>query len=198
MSTLDPKPKDTQPEEGRKISGHNYDGIEELDHSLPRWWINLFYLTIIFAVGYYFYYELGGGPSLNQEYLAAKSEYSYSQLSQKTAVKTATEDELRSFLKAPERIASGRAIFQARCLACHGAAGQGGIGPNLTDDYWVHGGKMTAILNTITNGVLDKGMPPWGPILKQDELYSVATFVKSLRGSNPPGAKAPQGELEKE
>jgi cytochrome c oxidase cbb3-type subunit 3 len=182
----------------QKMEGHSYDGIDELDNSLPRWWLNSFYLTIVFAIIYSLYYLTGEGPTLVKEYERAKSDYEYAQYSHKTTVKTATEEELRAFLKEPARIKAGREIFQSKCVACHGPQGQGGIGPNLTDDYWIHGGKMTEILSVVTQGVLDKGMPPWGSMLKQDELHSVVTFVKSLRGSNPPGAKAPQGVLVKE
>ena len=184
--------------EGHKLEGHSYDGIDELDNSLPRWWLWSFYLTIIFAIGYFAYYSLGNGPTLVKEYEDAKGEYDVAQSVKKESVKIASEDELKAFLKDPARIKSGHDIFQSKCLACHGAQGQGGIGANLTDDYWLHGGKLSEILKTVTNGVLDKGMPPWGQVLKQDELYSVAVFVKSLRGSNPPGAKPAQGELVKE
>lgn len=185
-------------EEGKKIEGHSYDGIDELDNALPTWWLNSFYITIVFALGYFVYYALGDGPSLQKEYEKEKNQYEYAQLSQKAAVKLASEPELRAYLKDGTRVQAGKEIFLSKCVSCHGERGQGGIGPNLTDDYWIHGGKMTEILNVVTNGVLDKGMPPWGPILKQDELYSVVTFVKSLRGTNPPNAKAPQGALFKE
>jgi cytochrome c oxidase cbb3-type subunit 3 len=183
------------PEEAQILEGHSYDGIDELDNALPRWWINSFYLTILFAAAYFSYYTLGDGPTLLREHDHTMKAYEISQLIQKGSVSIASEDELKAFLKEAPRIDAGREIFKNRCLACHGAQGQGGIGPNLTDDYWIHGGKMTDILTVVTNGVLDKGMPPWGAILKQDELYSVVTFVKSLRGSNPAGAKAPQGTL---
>ena len=184
--------------EGAKLEGHSYDGIEELDNALPVWWINGFYISIVFALGYFMYYSLGEGPSLVKEYERAKDKYEYAQYLQKGSVKLAGEVELRAFLKEPARVKAGREIFDAKCVSCHGAQGQGGIGPNLTDDYWIHGGKMTEILNTVMNGVSDKGMPPWGSLLKQDEVYSVVTFVKSIRGTHPSNAKAPQGELVKE
>ena len=190
--------KKQAPPEGHKLEGHSYDGIDELDNSLPRWWLWSFYLTIIFSIGYFAYYSVGNGPTLVKEYEDAKGEYEIAQSAKKDSVKIASEDELKAFLKDPARIKAGRDIFQSKCIACHGVQGQGGIGANLTDDYWLHGGKLSEILKSVTNGVLDKGMPPWGPVLKQDELYSVAVFVKSLRGSNPPGAKAAQGELVKE
>ena len=105
----------------------------------------------------------------------------------------AGEEELRALLSLPARVQAGKSIFQVRCASCHGAEGQGGIGPNLTDDYWLHGGKMTEIRDTVTRGVPEKGMPPWGALLKKDEIHSVVAFIKSIRGSQPPNAKAPQG-----
>jgi cytochrome c oxidase cbb3-type subunit 3 len=198
MSQKNDDSKEQGTSDGLKLEGHSYDGIEELDNALPSWWINGFYLSIIFAIGYFIYYSLGEGPSLLNEYKHAKSDYEIAQFYQKNAVKVIGEDVLRAFLKDPARIKAGQGIFQSKCVACHGAQGQGGIGPNLTDDFWLHGGKMAEILNTITNGVLDKGMPPWGPVLSQEEIYSVLTFVKSLRGSHPANAKAPQGALVKE
>lgn len=181
-----------------KLSGHNYDGIEELDNSLPKWWINLFYLTILFSAGYVVYYVLGDGPSLLKEYEIQKNKAELATLSQLSQVKVATEDELRALLKQPNRIQQGKAAFQVRCVSCHGAHGEGGIGPNLTDDYWIHGGKMTDIVRTITQGAADKGMPPWGPVISQEEIHSLSAYIKSIRGTNPPNAKAPQGELVKE
>jgi cytochrome c oxidase cbb3-type subunit 3 len=156
--------------EGKKIEGHEYDGIQELDNSLPRWWINLFYLTILFAVGYYGYYELGHGPSIQKEYRADQEAFDYARDRDRKAVTYVGEAELRKYAQDSERVRAGNAIFQAKCASCHGDHAQGGIGPNLTDEYWLHGGTMTAILNTVAQGVLDKGMPPWGAVLKTDEL----------------------------
>jgi cytochrome c oxidase cbb3-type subunit 3 len=101
-------------------------------------------------------------------------------------------------VKDSAKVKAGKDLFQVRCVACHGASGQGLIGPNLTDEYWLHGGKLTDISNTITNGVSDKGMPPWGPVMTADQIHSVVAFIRSIRGTNPSGAKAPQGELYKE
>lgn len=191
-------PKNGAPIESEEPEHHMYDGIEELDNTLPEWWINSFYITILFAIGYFTYYCLGEGPTLLKEYRHVKDAYEYAQLSTQNSIKVATETELRALLKDPSRIKEGRSIFQSKCTSCHGPQGQGGIGPNLTDDYWIHGGKMTDILSVVTKGVLDKGMPPWGSILKQEELYSVVAFVKSLGGTHPPNPKAPQGILIKE
>ncbi len=95
-------------------------------------------------------------------------------------------------------LAAGKEIFTKNCVSCHGNLGQGGIGPNLTDDYWLHGAGIENVGNTIYYGVTVKGMIAWGPLLKEKEIEQVAGYVISLRGSNPPGAKAPQGELVKE
>jgi cytochrome c oxidase cbb3-type subunit 3 len=95
-------------------------------------------------------------------------------------------------------VEAGRATYATTCVSCHGDKLQGGIGPNLTDDYWIHGRKMSKILAVIKNGVADKGMPPWGALLKKDELIGVVSYVTSLRGTGPAGAKEPQGELEKD
>ena len=182
----------------KKLEGHSYDGIEELDNSLPRWWLNLLYLTIAYSVIYFIYYSLGEGPSLTQEYEHAKSDFERAQLGVGSPSKGPTESELRALLKNPTRLKIGHDVFMMKCVSCHGAQGQGGIGPNLTDEFWIHGGMMTQIASTVTDGVLDKGMPPWGPLLKKEDIHAVVAFVKSLKGSNPKGARGPQGDLLKE
>lgn len=181
-------------------SGHVYDGIEELDHPTPKWFQSLFYVSILFGLGYFCYYTLGPGPTLLEEYNHAKlaEEYLFLEKQAKTGgSKKLSEGELLSFVKNPEKIKLGASVFQSKCVSCHGAQGQGGIGPNLTDDYWIHGGKLTEILEIITNGVLDKGMPPWGSVLSEEEIQAVTAFVRSIRGTHPPGAKEPQGVLVK-
>ncbi|MGK5082487.1 c-type cytochrome [Bdellovibrionota bacterium FG-1] len=172
----------------------DYDGIEEHDNFLPRWWLGILYGSIIFAAGYFAYYSLGTGPSLVQEYAADMRSIEQKKAAVGSSAKAMTEDELKTYIKQPEHRALGQQIFQGKCLPCHGPQGQGNIGPNLTDDYWIHGGQLTDIVKTITTGVADKGMPPWGPLLKPDEIYSVAGYIRSLRGTNPPNPKAPQGE----
>jgi len=187
-----------QDEEGRPLTGHSYDGIEELDNSLPRWWLYTLYGTILFSVGYFAYYVVGEGPTLVKEYEHEKYQIEVADLSKANLVKVASENELRELLKNKDNINSGKSIFEVKCVSCHGSRGEGGIGPNLTDDYWIHGGKMTEIVQTITQGVLDKGMPAWGSILKQDEIHFVSAYIKSLRGTHPPNSKGPQGDLVRE
>lgn len=181
-----------------KSTGHIYDGIEELDHPTPNWFQALFYITIIFGVGYFFHYNLGEGPSLLREYerdQMAENYAIYEHQSKVGAPKELSEEELTAFLKDVEKQKTGQAVFQAKCASCHGAQGQGGIGPNLTDDYWLHGNKMTQVLATISKGVPDKGMPPWGAMMSAAEIQDVTVFIRKIAGSRPAGAKAPQGEL---
>ena len=180
-----------------KKTDHNYDGIEELDNSLPNWWLGILYGTIVFAMGYLFYYEIGEGPSLKKEYDLEHARLQYQAAVTGAGKKELTDNELKAILKDPSRIKQGETVFNSKCFSCHGAHGQGGIGPNLTDDYWIHGGRPTEIAATITNGVLDKGMPPWGALLKEEEIHSLVAFIHSIRGSNPANAKTPQGELVK-
>lgn len=187
-----------RPEEGRKLEGHSYDGIEELDHSLPTWWLASFYGTVIFAVVYFVHYSLGEGTSIQEEYDRARAQHDTAQLVSRASAPALSDADLTAIAKDPARVQAGVEIYRTRCLACHGDQAQGGIGPNLTDAFWLHGGKPAQILASITNGVLDKGMPPWGPQLKPEEIQSVTAFVLSVKGTRPTGAKAPQGTEEKE
>ncbi len=179
--------------EPHEIAGHEYDGIHELDNPLPRWWLISLYLTIVFSLIYFAYYTLGPGPDLNQELQTALQ-----RLEEKTphAAGGPDLDEVRlaALSQDPHELKEGQAVFEARCVSCHGSKGEGLIGPNLTDSFWIHGkGDLKDIARTIRDGVSDKGMPPWGGMLKKDELYDVAAYVKSLHGTNPPNPKAPQG-----
>lgn len=178
-----------------KGTGHIYDGIEELDHGIPGWFRALFFSTILFAAGYFFHFQLGDGASQEQEYQRKRvaDETAMYAARGSEPVKVATEDELRIWVKDEGRVKAGAQSYQTKCASCHGAKGEGGIGPNLTDDHWIHGAKLTEVLKSITDGVADKGMPPWGPVLGSDELRTLTAYVRSIHGTNPPRAKAPQG-----
>ena len=174
----------------------NYDGIKEYDNDLPKWWRALFYITIIFGVVYVIYYQFGPGLSSEERLARQLEEIREHNVVAHKALKETTGDELSELVKNPERLAQGKAVFAAKCGVCHGANGEGLVGPNLTDEYWIHGSKITDIKMTIENGVLDKGMLAWKGVLSNDEIDNVSAYIYSLKNSNPANPKAPQGVKE--
>jgi len=178
----------------QEIEGHEYDGIRELNNPPPHWWQLFFYISIAFAAGYWFYYEVLSGPSSDQELHKRLAEIQL--LQKKNEPAGADEATLKAAFASDDKKKLGAAVFTTRCVACHGPGGGGLIGPNLTDNYWIHGkGTLTDIYTVVKAGVLDKGMPNWGAVLTEDEMVNVVAYVKSLKGTNPPNPKAPQGEL---
>ena len=187
-------------EKDKLIKDHDYDGIRELDNPLPGWWLMTFYITIVFAVIYFAYYEFLGGPDSDQRLAAEMSHIRSEQkeATRETEEKMATKD-YAALVDNQEVLEKGKAEYMLKCMACHGDKGQGLIGPNFTDDYWIHGdGTVPAILKVMNDGVPDKGMPPWKGLIAPELQEDVAVYIYSLHGSNPPGAKAPQGvEIER-
>ncbi len=176
-----------------EIKGHSYDGITEFDNPLPMWWLWTFFITIIFAFLYYIHYEFAGGQTIQQELQVAMAEIEKAKGSAPQVMET--EENLAAEMKGDAVIALGAATFSGKCAACHGPQLQGMIGPNLVDKYWIHGkGTRMDIVKVIREGVADKGMPPWGTLLKKDELYAVTAYILSKKGSTPANPKAPQGE----
>lgn len=182
-------------EEKDLVIEHSYDGIKELNNPVPAWFNILFLVTIIFAIGYLFYYHIGGyGELQDQEYATemAKAKVDQAAYLEKSAN---TIDENSVMVdNTPTVLAEGKTIFNTNCVVCHGDKGQGIIGPNLTDEYWLHGGGINNVFKTIKYGVPEKGMVSWEKTLDPKQMSAVANFVLSLAGTNPPGAKAPQGE----
>ena len=183
-------------EEDEIILDHNYDGIRELDNNLPPWWLYGFYLTIVFAVIYMARYHIFNGDNQQQEYLnevaAAKIEIE----AYKKTAKNLVDVNTVTMLTDASDLTSGKKIFSERCVACHKADGGGGIGPNLTDDYWILGGGIKNIFKTISEGGRDgKGMIAWKQDLKPLEIAQVASYVMSLKGTTPAAPKAPEGDF---
>ena len=179
--------------------GHNYDGIRELNNPTPPWWRWAFYCSMVFAVVYLWRFQIAhSAPSQLEELAiaeadaaAAKEEYL------KNAANNIDENSV-TLLTGADDIASGQKIFSTSCAPCHGPQAQGVVGPNLTDDYWLHGGKIKAVFTTIKYGVPEKGMKSWKDDFSPKQLAQLASYIKSIRGSNPPNPKEPQGTLEKE
>ncbi|MEP2275146.1 MAG: cbb3-type cytochrome c oxidase N-terminal domain-containing protein [Reichenbachiella sp.] len=179
------------------VLDHDYDGIKELDNHLPPWWKYMFYASIVFAVIYLYMYHISGSlPLQTQEYEIAMAE---AQANMSSAEEGSSVDESNIvFSDDPVVLASGKTVYERNCVACHKAAGEGGIGPNLTDEYWLHGGSVQDIYNTVKNGVPDKGMIAWKDVLSPAKMNDVTSYIHTLKGTNPANAKAPQGELYKE
>lgn len=176
---------------------HDYDGIKELDNNLPTWWVYLFYGCIVFAFIYLIRFEIMGGD--NQE-MELKKEMAQAKIDVDEYMKNAPDlmsEKTVTLLTDPKDLANGKTIFTNNCAACHRADGGGQIGPNLTDEYWILGGGIKNVFHTISNGGRDgKGMIAWGKGgLKPKEIQLVASYILSLKGSNPQAPKAPDGEL---
>ncbi|MFD2721083.1 cbb3-type cytochrome c oxidase N-terminal domain-containing protein [Hymenobacter monticola] len=173
---------------------HNYDGIHEFDNDLPPWWKYGFYLTVVFAIGYVTYYHvLKTGQLQGAEYAA--------EMQQAAIVVASIPDDPNQLttytaLSAPAELSSGKSLFATNCAPCHGANAEGKVGPNLTDEYWLHGGEVNHVYKTIKYGVNGKGMVAWKGKLSSKQILQVTSYVLSLQGSKPANAKPPQGEKE--
>jgi len=174
---------------------HEYDGIVELDNNLPPWWKALFYITIFFGVAYLLHYHfLGTGDLQEAEY---EKEMAQAKVEVEAYLATSANnvDETNvTFVEGASRIENGQTLFVQKCSPCHGQAGEGGVGPNLTDNYWIHGGDIKDIFKIIKNGVPTKGMIPWKSQLSPSEMQDISSFIITLEGTSPPNAKEPQGE----
>jgi cytochrome c oxidase cbb3-type subunit 3 len=174
---------------------HDYDGIHELDNALPPWWKYGFYITIVVAFVYIILFHItGDGKNPAQEYMAemekAKIEKEVFEANNKDRI-----DEKNVPMADNAGIAKGKEIYESKCWPCHGKLGEGGAGPNLTDDYWIHKGSLNDIYNSLKVGYQDKGMQSWAKDYSPKELSFIASYVKTLKGTNPPNGKAPQGDL---
>ena len=176
-----------------RLLPHAQDGIEEYDNPLPGWWVWIFWVTIVFSLGYWAYYQLGPGPSVFAVYEAEMREAAARRPAAPT-VGAVSDQALLTLQKSAGALAKGKEIFAGKCMPCHGDRGQGTVGPNLTDDYWVHGGRPGEIYRTITEGVPEKGMVPWKTQLSPDEIAAVTAYIGTLRGTSPPKPKPPEGQ----
>ncbi|EDM43710.1 cytochrome c, mono- and diheme variant [unidentified eubacterium SCB49] len=183
-------------EEATIVLDHNYDGIRELDNKLPPWWVYGFYASIIFAVVYLVRFEVLGGENQHEEYLAAVEQAELDLIEYKKTAKDLVDFETVELLTEASDLNAGKAVFTSNCIACHKATGAGGIGPNLTDEYWILGGGIKNVFKTISEGGrAGKGMVSWKNDLKPSEIAQVASYVLSLTGTNPEDPKAPEGEI---
>lgn len=213
-----------------KLLDHEYDGIRELDNSLPRWWVYLFIVTIIWSVFYMVFYHIFGiGYTQREEYLKEINPQ-YVRISASGSRLLGVLPEYRSpffnpagditprskiggrreavpFITAesdstiyiavtdPAEIENGRKLFLKNCSPCHGKLGEGGVGPNLADNYWLHGAEFSSIVKSVKYGYPAKGMIPWRGTLNEQEIIRTSSYVTTLLGSDPPNPRSPQGDL---
>jgi cytochrome c oxidase cbb3-type subunit 3 len=188
-------------EEKELVMEHSFDGITELDNPTPRWFMALFYSTLIFAIVYLFNYEVFGfGPNQEEEYLAETEQAAQDKaaflLNPENAKSAVNENNM--VLSTDEAVLKqGAGLYESRCTPCHGAHAEGIVGPNLTDEFWLHGGDVKDVFKTIKYGVPEKGMIAWEKSLSAQQISDITNYVLSLQGTNPAGAKAAQGDKQK-
>lgn len=175
--------------------GHEYDGIRELDNRLPPWWLYGFYLTIFVSIIYLWRYHVShSAPSSEEEYhMAMEKADEEVKLYLAKKGEDVNENNVVALTSADD-LAAGKAIYLKSCAVCHKDNGGGEVGPNLTDDYWLHGSEMSKMFKTIRYGI--NAMPQWQSTYSNKQIAQVASYIRTLHGTNPPGSKAPQGELE--
>jgi len=174
---------------------HDFDGIKELDSKIPPWFSWLFIITIIFAAYYMIdYHIIGSGQVQYEEY---SQEVQIALLEREALIKSGAfvNEETVTLLTDASGLSSGKAIFEANCIACHAADGGGIVGPNLTDDYWIHGGGIKNVFKVIKYGVVEKGMIAWQTQLNPNQMQEVSSYVLSFQGTTPAAPKQPEGEI---
>lgn len=193
IKLLDSKPVE---EEEEIILDHNYDGIKELDNNLPPWWVYGFYATIIFGIVYLVRFHVFNEYTQAEEYETEVAEAKIAIEEYKRTAKDLVDVNTVTLLTEASDINAGKAVYTTNCVACHKADGGGGIGPNLTDEYWILGGGIKNIFQTISEGGRDgKGMIAWKQTLKPAEMAQVASYIITLGGTTPAEPKEAQGEI---
>jgi cytochrome c oxidase cbb3-type subunit III len=179
-----------------KLMDHDYDGIRELDNSLPPWWLYGFYITIAIAAVYLYVYSFSGiGQSSKEEFESEMQKGEEETAAYMAKAGNSVDEKTVTLLTDGAALGEGKALFMKNCIPCHLADGGGLVGPNLTDDYWLHGGSIKDIFKTIKYGYMEKGMKSWKDDFSPKQIQELASYVKSLRGTKPANPKAPQGDL---
>jgi cytochrome c oxidase cbb3-type subunit 3 len=180
---MTPKPDPQQPVED-PLRPHSFDGIQEYDKRLPNWWLVTFYATIIFWVGYWFYYERAHlGPTDTQ---AVERQLAAIEAARLAAAPSVDDASLWKMSRNATFVEAGRATFNTTCASCHTEKLTGAIGPNLVDRLWIHGGRPTDLYRTVNEGVLAKGMPPWGPVLGAKKISESVAYILSYHQEGEP------------
>ena len=176
---------------------HELDGIKEYDNPMPGWLMAIWWGSLIFSAAYLIFYALSFGEgTMEAEYRGATQQAvsAVDAYFEANPLVPPSPAELLAGAANPAVLEVGRSRFTRTCASCHGEQAQGLIGPNLTDDRWIHGGTVEQIFQSVAKGWPAKGMPPWGRAVKPEELSALVSYVRSIQGSNPPNARAPEGE----
>lgn len=181
--------------EAEVATSHEYDGIKELDNRLPPWWLYGFYATIVFGIIYMFNFYFLSMPTQDEEFHAEMTKAKEDVELYLASLDNLIDERNVVFAEAEADILAGKQIFEEKCAVCHANDGGGGVGPNLTDRYWLHGGDMPSIFATIKYGVPSKGMISWEAQLSPKKMQQVSSYIYTLEGTVPASAKEPQGEF---
>ncbi len=175
---------------------HNYDGIMELDHPLPQWWLMTFWGGILFAIFYFIFFQIMGGPTLRDEYDKEMVKLTQIQEAEAKNIDNFSMEQYNAWVTTDEGRSAANAVYVENCLACHAEGGGGDIGPNLTDKYWINVHREPEELyKFVVHGNEEMGMPAWGEVLSKQEIMAAVSYVMDLKGTTPPVAKEPQGEI---
>lgn len=186
--------EDVKYQKGKLIEGHDFDGIEELDNPPPPWLMYVFYISILFSVGYWIYFHMtDSGPSQVDEFNTEMATVAKAEAKRVADLPPAATVASTN----PDDIAAGKALYTEKaCFACHGMNGEGNaIGPNMTDNSWINGCSFTDVIKVIKNGVPAKGMTPYKDQLNQKQTEQISSYILSLVGTNPANAKEAQGVI---
>lgn len=175
--------------------GHSYDGIRELDNRLPPWWLYGFYATIGIAVGYMWYYHVSSDWSSRGQYAETMAVAQVEKDTYLEKMALLVDESNVAVLTDDASLAKGKKVYESLCVACHAQDGGGGIGPNFTDNYWIHGGDIQNVFKTVKYGVAEKGMISWQDQLSPVEMHQVSSYVLQFVGTTPANPKDAQGEL---
>ncbi|MFC3881928.1 cytochrome c [Algoriphagus namhaensis] len=183
-------------EKAKLMADHSYDGIHELDNFMPPWLQYVFLGTAVFAVFYFVNYSvLGIGKTGIEEYEEELRLEAIAAEERQANMLASIDETTVVFDESSAALAGGKSIFEGNCAACHAQDGGGGVGPNLTDDYWIHGGSISDIFSVVKYGVVEKGMVPWEDQLSPEEIQQVSSYIFTMRGTTPAAPKEAQGEL---
>jgi cytochrome c oxidase cbb3-type subunit 3 len=176
------------------IENHEYDGIREYDNPMPSWWTWLFIVTVIWAAVYFVAINMGYINTYEEDLAEGQAEITKLRDQNQMNNPAVDAQMLAAASDDAAQVSEGEAVYKSTCASCHGQKGEGLIGPNLTDQYWLHGGSHMDIYKVVAEGVTANGMPAWEGVINQDEMVAVVAYIDSIEGTDPPNAKEPQGD----